>query len=264
MNNLIAEYRKLTVGPETLYALDATLTLIEKATGLQIRVRRGLVMVTTAQRWTPYARSWKPLSSIAEEAEATRRKSPILSPHQEKGQLSLRGRFLRTKWCLTTLPRHLSADQLPESQYSFVVDSLLLLFHHAYFVLLPKLERARWTTERNDLISTFLALADLVPSIAERFRIVGLAYEARADAANAVASFEKALSATHVDEHVFMTRLQTFWMALLDKGDFTAALHLLLKFMPMVPLKHLSELRELILATFEEYGDACAEGRAAG
>jgi hypothetical protein len=129
---------------------------------------------------------------------------------------------------------------------------------------LPKLERARWTTERNDLISTFLALADLVPSIAERFRIVGLAYEARADAANAVASFEKALSATHVDEHVFMTRLQTFWMALLDKGDFTAALHLLLKFMPMVPLKHLSELRELILATFEEYGDACAEGRAAG
>jgi hypothetical protein len=120
--------------------------------------------------------------------------------------------------------------------------------------------KAGLTAERNDLISTFLAFAERVPDIPERFRIAGLAYEARADAANAVASFEKALLATHVDEHVFMTRLQTFWMALLDKGDVTAALHLLLRFMPMVSLRHLPELRELILATF----DACTERRAAG
>lgn len=260
MNSLIAEYRKLTVGPETLHALDATLALLEKATGLQIRARRSAVMVTKAPAWTPYARSWKTLSDII--ARAAPSQPTMLRPR--RGPLSLRVRCVRTQWCLATLPRHLSADRLPESQYSFVIDRLLLLFHQAYFVLLPKIERVGWTAERNDLISTFLAFADLVPSIAERFRIVALAYEARADTANAVASFEKALSAAHVDEHVFMTRLQTFWMALLDKGDFTAALHLLLKVMPTVPLKNLSELRELILATFEEYGEACTGGRVAG
>jgi len=72
MSNLIAEYRRLTVGSETLHALDATLMLVEKATGLQIRVRRGSVMVTKAPTWTRYAPSWKPLSDIAEQAGAGR------------------------------------------------------------------------------------------------------------------------------------------------------------------------------------------------
>lgn len=263
MSNLTAEYRRLTVGPETLHALDATLTLLEKATGLQIRVRRGAVIVTKAPAWTPHVRSWKRLSDLVEHLE-TARNAPLLSRRHERDALSVRVRFLRTKWCLISLPQHLSEDRLPETQDSFIVDSLLLLFHQAYFSLVPKLAEAGLTEERNDLISTFSAFAEHVPDIAERFRIAGLAYEARGDIANAIVSFEKALSASHVDEHVFMTRLQTFWMALLGKKDFTAALHLLLKFMPMVPLKHLPELRELILATFEEYGDACTEGRAAG
>ena len=263
MSNLTAEYRQLTVGPETLHALDATLTLLEKATGLQIRVRRGSVIVTKAPAWKPRVQSWKPLSDSIEQLD-TASNAQLLSRRHERDEPSVRVRFIRTKWCLITLPRHLSTDRLPEKQYSFIVDTLLLLFHQAYFALLPKLAEAGLTGEHDELISTFSAFAEHVPDIAERFRIEGLASEARGDVTNAVVSFEKALSASHVDEHVFMTRLQTFWMALLDKKDFTAALHLLLKFMPMVPLKHLPELRELILATFEEYGDACTEGRAAG
>jgi tetratricopeptide (TPR) repeat protein len=153
---------------------------------------------------------------------------------------------------------------VPDTQFSFVTDSLLLLFHHAYFALLPRLEKGGRPAERDELVSAFFGFAERVPDVAERYRIAGLAYEAMKDATSAVASFEKALVASHVDDHVFMTRLQTLWMALLDKGDFEAALQLLLKLMPMVPLKHLAELRELILATFQEYGSARHEGRAAG
>ncbi|MBI4610353.1 MAG: hypothetical protein HY726_15245 [Candidatus Rokubacteria bacterium] len=263
MSSLIVEYRRLTVGPEKLPALDAALTLLEKATGLHIRVHRGSVVVTKIPAWIPPVRSWKSLSNLVEK-QATGSDGQWLSPRRERNQLLLRIRFLRTEWCLTTLPRHLSAERLPDTQYSFIMESLLLLFHQAYFALLPKLDKAGLRAERDELVSTFFGFAERVPDIAERFRIAGLAYEARADAASAVASFEKALSASHVDEDVFMTRLQTFWMALLDKGDFTAALQLLLKFTPMVSLKQLPELRELILATFLEYGDARTEGGAAG
>jgi tetratricopeptide (TPR) repeat protein len=112
-------------------------------------------------------------------------------------------------------------------------------------------------------MSAFFRFAEHVPDIAERFRITGLAHGARGDAEKAVAYFEKALLASHVDEHVFMTRLQTLWMALLDKKDFEPALQLLLKVMPMVPLKYLSELKELILSTFLEHRDV-RNARAAG
>lgn len=264
MSELIAEYRELTAGPGSLHALDATLALVERATGLQIRVRRGKITTTETPTWTPHERSWKQLSDLVQETAAYRIERARQTPGRQRGHLPDRTRFLRTKWCLDALPRGLSADRLPESQYSFVVDTLLLLLHQAYFVLLPRIEKAGWTAGRNDLIATFFAFAEFVPDIAERFRVAGLAYQAQGDVADALASFEKALRATHVDEHVFMTRLQTFWMALLDKGDFRPALDLLLGIMPMVPLKHLSELRELISATFEEYAHACAEGRAAG
>lgn len=262
MSELISEYRKLTSDPESLHALDATLALLERATGLQIHVRGGVITITETSTWTPRDRSWKQLSDLAQRTDRIER--PGQRPRHQRVHRLDTIRLLRTRWCLTALPRRLSANRLPESQHSFVVDTLLLLFHQAYFVLLPRIDKAGWTAERNDLISTFFAFAKSVPDLAERFRVAGLAYEAQSDAANALASFEKALWATHVDEHVFMTRLQTFWMALLDKGDFRAALDLLLGIMPMVPLKHLSELRELISATFEEYGEACTEGRAAG
>jgi hypothetical protein len=262
MNELISEYRKLTSGPESLHALDATLALIERATGVQIHVRGGAITATESATWTPRARSWKQLSDLVRTTDRIER--PGQRHRRRRGYLPDAIRLLRTRWCLTALAQRLSANRLPASQHSFVGDSLLLLFHQSYFALLPRIDKAGWTTERNDLISTFFAFAKSVPDPAERFRVAGLAYEARGDAANALASFEKALWATHVDEHVFMTRLQTFWMALLDRGDFRAALDLLLGVMPMVPLKHLPELRELISATFESYGEACTEGRAAG
>lgn len=264
MSELIAEYRELTAGPGSLHALDATLALVERATGLQIRVHRGKITTTETPNWTPHERSWRQLSDLVQETEANRIERDRQKPRRQRGQVPDRTRFLRTKWCLSAVPRRLSTDRLPESQYSFVVDTLLLLLHQTYFVLLPRIAKAGWTVERNDLISTFFAFAEFVPDTAERFRVAGLAYQAQGDVANALASFEKALWLTHVDEHVFMTRLQTFWMTLLDKGDFRAALDLLLGIMPMVPLKHLSELRDLISATFEEYAYARADGRAAG
>jgi len=171
---------------------------------------------------------------------------------------------VRVNWYLATLPSKLSLDALPNSQYSFIVDALHLLFHQAYFVLLPRVEEANWVAEKNDLVSSFLAFADFVPDIAERFRIEGLVQKTRGEYREALESFLKSLHATHVDEHVFMTRLQTFWMALLDASQFREARDLLLEILPMVPMKHLGEVQEMITDTFEEFGNARAKGRAAG
>jgi hypothetical protein len=262
MSKLTTEYRRLIVGSETLQALDATLTLLERATGLRIGVLRNSVITAAAPAWIPPGRSWKQLSNHDGPLDRASDGWPP-SGRRGPGQRAAHIRFRRTRWWLTALPR-LPVARLPEAQYSFVVDSRLLLFHQAYFALLPKLEAAGLTEERDELISTFLAFAECVPDMAERFRIAGLAHEARADTARAVASFEKALAASHVDEHVFMTRLQTCWKALLDRGDVRAALELLLRTILIAPLKHFPELRELILATFEEGRHARPEGQAAG
>jgi len=263
MSTLISEYRRLTVGREALSALDAALALLERATGIQTRVRHGVLVISGIPTWTPPVASWQSLS-VPVARDATVDEGHTLTLRPATGQRALRVRFIRTQWCLTILPPKLSQLRVPDTQYSFVIDCLLLLFHQAYFTLLPKLEAASLATERNTLVSAFFRFAEHVPDIAERFRITGLAHEARRDASRAVASFEKALLASHVDEHVFMTRLQTLWMTLLDKKDFEPALQLLLKVMLMVPLKHLGELKELILSTFSEYRDARANGRVAG
>lgn len=55
-------YRRLG----SLHALDATLALVERATGLQIRVHRGKITTTETQNWTPYERSWKQLSDLVQ------------------------------------------------------------------------------------------------------------------------------------------------------------------------------------------------------
>lgn len=264
MNKLIAEYRQLVKRPESLPALDATFGLLERATGLEVRFHGPDLTVKETEAWNQYDASWKRVPAFRPEALAEGFGRAKQSRVWQRAQVQDRNRFVRVTWYLSALPQRLRLENLPESQYSFIADTLLLLFHQAYFVLLPRLERAGWTSERSHLISSFFNFSEFVPDLAERFRVAGLAYEAQGDLPNALISFEKALSATHVDEHVFMTRLQTLWMALLDRERFREALDLLLRVMPMVPFMYLAELRQLISETFDEYGAARRNGRAAG
>jgi hypothetical protein len=262
MNTLFSEYRHLLTGRETLAALDSAVTLLEKASGLHVRLRRGLLTITRIPNWTPPVKSWISLA-VGDAFQASANGDRALRVPPGTRHRALRTKIIRTSWCLTALPRQLSAIQVDDTQYAFIMDCSLLLFHQAYFALLPRLEGARWIPVRNTLVSAFFRFAEQVPDIADRFRITGLAHQARGDAVGAAALFEKALLASHVDEHVYMSRLQTLWMALLDKRDFEPALRFLLKVMPIVPLKHLPELTELILSTFAEVS-AVPETRATG
>jgi tetratricopeptide (TPR) repeat protein len=264
MNKLIAEYRQLVKRPESLNTLDATFSLLERATGLEVRVHGPDLTVKETEAWNQYGGSWKRLPKFRNEAAAEGFGRLGQRRVEQRARVQDKNRFVRVAWYLDTLPQRPRLENLPESQYSFIIDTLLLLFHQAYFVLLPRLEEAGWTSERRHLISSFFTFSEFVPDIAERFRVAGLAYEAQGDLPNALVSFEKALTATHVDEHAFMTRLQTLWMVLLDRGRFREALDLLLRIMPMVPFRYLTELRQLISETFDEYGAARRNGRAAG
>ena len=58
---------------------------------------------------------------------------------------------------------------MPESQYSLLMETLLIVFHQAFFALLPKLSE-----EREDLLKAFLSFAGQFPSRADRFQIEGL------------------------------------------------------------------------------------------
>ncbi len=263
MRNLVTEYRQLLKASESLHTLDRVLALLDQATE-QPSPAQGVTVrqfqLGDPDALTPYEPSRVPVA-VLRDGDAKDAEPPLQQRPPRRVRAQDHSRFLRAQWYLVALPEQLPLRNFSAAQSALILDALLLLFHHAYFVLLPRLEAAQRALS-TELIDSFFRFAAHLPDLAERFRVEGLAYEAKGEPEEALIRFANALRATHTDEHVFMTRLQTFWMSLLDRGDFRGALNLLLETVRMVPLSRLSELQELISDTFTEYGAACAAGRA--
>lgn len=143
------------------------------------------------------------------------------------------------------------AAQLDKKQHSLLFDACVVLAHHAYFGLLPKLDESVFEQERALLLSAIHRFGNLTPSPADRYAVLALYFEALKQYRHAAEAYRQALAATHADSHDFMTSLQTYWTFLLGHDLPDEALELLLDNYPRVPRRDLDELNELIRQTFK-------------
>lgn len=152
----------------------------------------------------------------------------------------------RAMWLLETVPGRLERlGGVPEAQSSLILDTLLLVFHQAYFTL-----RTNSRSDRAGLLAAFKRYARSLRE-ADRCQVLALTADAEGRGDLAGEYFRQALSATHSDEHDFVTRVQMCWTHLHEQGNLRGAMQLLQDVYPRVQRQDLDEIRSMIDETFE-------------
>lgn len=126
-----------------------------------------------------------------------------------------------------------------------LMDTLLVVFHQAFFTVLPKSG-----THRKLLLAAFDGLSDALPNIADRFQTKGLLHLECGEVDQAVQTLNAALAATPSDQHDFMTRVQMLWSLLMEHGRISDAFECLIEVSPRVARLDYDEFRDLLKETF--------------
>lgn len=232
MQDPVDEYRRLLTAEESSATVDAALRLLDRALSDK----------------SPQAKIGRPSSAferiLASKERFVRRRD------DQRALTSAKLRHIY--WSMSALPAMLGevALRLSDSQYSFLMDLLLLVFHNTYFAILPRLKNGRPRSQYAVILQAMRGFADRFPDEADRFRLLGLIHAELGETARAAEAFRAAISATHADDHEFMSRVQTLWMFLLHNHRDREALLLLLDVYPRVSRTDLDEMRTLLMETF--------------
>jgi len=247
MRNVNEEYRSLLTAHESITTMDAVIDLL-------LRVANGAASAQTKRTSKSKDRRWVSIPDIASDLATSESRTRAGKTGHARTAAGLSARAARVAWLLENMSARLDQRKdIPDTQYSLLMDSLLLLFHQAYFVLLPKMRGEGWRGEQSALLAAFGQFAAHLPRDADRYQVLGLVFEARENVSEAADCYRKALNATHADDHDFITRVQMLWTHLHEMGDLNGAGRLLLDIYPRVPRKDLEEVSEMIWDTMQAF-----------
>ncbi len=169
MQELIDRYRQLVVAKESVETLAHALELVEDVMGIRLRWTGGrLEALGIAKKGPPdqlstyMAAELKGLPELAQ-VGGRRRRTRL---RREKQAVAVRAAVI-----LAAVPA--LADEmrppLPGHRHSLLVDACLVVFHQAYFALLPELGTREWEDERRLLTESFPRFAQHVPQVSDRY-----------------------------------------------------------------------------------------------
>jgi hypothetical protein len=249
---LVDEYRSLVESPASEEHLERALDLAEEVFGYRLRAAsldQKLTELEEEERLE--GQLYSRLSDDLRDFSRDSLQDSQLKRRRKKELILLQSRVHRTAVALS-IPRFLDETprQIPGGDYSLLVDVLLVVFHQAYFWLLPTLP-ASMSDELGLLLRSFWLFADSVPSRAERCRLRAMVFEATGQSEKAVSMHLEAVRLTSPEADEFLTVLQSAWSALVDLGRFSAAASLLFEFADKVPSRDVEEMRELLEMTLD-------------
>jgi len=255
MKELIQKYRELLVKQESLTGVDQTIALVQQVFGRRIVTRNGAFeFQATVSRFPKITADVQQVASLVKQFDLALLRQLGADPAQkQKSEVRKRRRTVETAITLGIVPVLASHrdGEMPPERFSLLFDACNVLFHQAYFALLPELEGTQRQDERRLLLSAFHEFAEGAPQVADRCSLLALYYEAIGDDRRAGALRLQALRATPADAEVFMTQLQTYWSHLVEHKLLGEALDLLLESYPRVSRRDLDEVHELIKLTFD-------------
>jgi hypothetical protein len=253
-DQFVIEYQTLLTETESLSTLERAAKLVWDVLGGRIApTESGLSFEPAAASTAELAKRIQS-SPKPRDAYDIERWRGLVSAHPVRGRehRRLRALVVDAATALTVAPAIGSLANLSSRRYSLLMDSCLLLAHHAYFALLPKLDGPRHAQERAFLLSAFHQFADSSSEPADRFALLALYFDAVDKPQQASESRRAALAATPADAHDFLTVLQSSWTNLVERGMLDDALDLLLESYPRVSRRDLDEVGDLIRQTFRQ------------
>jgi hypothetical protein len=223
MKDVISEFRQLVQADETPAALDRALSLVNAVASGRGRSERWSNLLNGA------ARPQLP-SAPARGSMTTRRADEVV---RVLAKLPSRAEEIR--------------DKINESQFSMLFDALLIVFHQAYFALLPKVTGSK----RNELLAAFLTFARSLPRVADQLHIEGLVRLSMGESAAAVDLFRAAVASTPSDDHDFLSRVQLYWTVLMEADRSADAFEFLSEIASRVTRNDFTEFQGLLSTTFK-------------
>ena len=246
----VAEYRRLVVSDVSQAALDSSIALIERIARLTINLPEiERTVAESAHEETLEEENRRVLSETLKEYMRSSFEDAHLHRRIKRDLLRIQKRILRVVVAVS-VPQFLSGIQteLSNAEHSLILDTALIVFHQAYFGLLPEIPNAL-SNEKQLLLNSFLEFSKGIPRISDRERIRALVHLFKDDWVLASHYFRQALKATPPDEHEFMTILQTVWSHAIEKHKFNEASSILMENAHRVGTQDMKELEEMLLET---------------
>jgi tetratricopeptide (TPR) repeat protein len=254
MADLVRQYHRLLKGNETIENFDASLRLVEDLVGARIKWQHEeleLKRLEAEQR--NFDQFFAKLSEAAQQFHTHEVVEAAARRRRTKTRIQQQARVVQGAFALHTFPE--LVEQLPtpftSDRVSFVLDACVLLFHQAYFALLPALSEPGWKVERLLLLEAFRDFAHHCPRPSDAFGVLALYYDALGKSDLAARHYVDAVAATHSDSHEFMSVLQTAWTFCIERHRYREALDVLLGVNNRVSRSDISELHQMVTLTFD-------------
>jgi tetratricopeptide (TPR) repeat protein len=157
-------------------------------------------------------------------------------------------RLSNIKIALNYVTRYINQieDSISENDYSFLMDTSFIIFHNAYFSWLDNLNKQT----RDISIKIFLEYSNYLNNPTDAYQIKAMCYEAEGKLDLAKNYYYKSLMATSSDDNSFMAALQDYWSFLLEKGNTSEALELLLNIRKEKLIRDEDSYNDLLRSTF--------------
>ena len=264
MADLVHQYHRLLKGEETIENFDASLRLVEDLVGARIKWQHEeLELKRLEDEQQNFDRFFARLSEAVQQFQTREVAEAAERRRRTKARIQQQARAVKGAFALTIFPD--LVEQLPtpftSAHVSFVLDACVLLFHQAYFALLPTLSASTWKIERLLLLDAFRRFARHCPRPSDTFGVLALYYDAIGEEDVAARHYAEAVAATHSDSHEFMSVLQTAWSFCLERHRYREALDVLLNVNSRVARSDIFELHEMVTLTFDLMRNHYESGR---
>lgn len=254
MADLVQQYHRLLRGDETIEHFDASLRLVEDLVGARIKWQHEeLELKRMEDEQRTFDQFFARLSEAVQQFQTREVAEAAERRRRTKARIQQQARVMKGAVALSTFPD--LVEQLPtpftSDRVSFVLDACVLLFHQAYFALLPTLSAPDWKAERILLLEAFRRFGHHCPRPSDAFGVLALYYDALGKSDIAARHYADAVAATHSDSHEFMSVLQTAWTFCIERHRYREALDVLLGVNSRISRSDISELHEMVTLTFD-------------
>ncbi|MCI0448662.1 MAG: hypothetical protein L0Y79_02610 [Chlorobi bacterium] len=254
---MLKKYQELIKAEASLKGLDEALLLLKEVCAKFINFEK---IKSESAKWESNENKLNNYAKIIEAIiEKWVRKNNVwilesnvtkLSPANNKTLIKLSDSEISLKF----IPWYINLwqDLVSDEGYSFIMDTTFIVYHNAYFALLPSFDVE--SAEYGHLIKIFLEYSTHLNNPEDVYQIKAMAFEAQNKYNLAKEYYYKSLLSTSSDDPSFPASLQDYWSFLVEKKNVDEALDMLLNIKYEKLIKDTEFYDGLIRSTFRIAG----------
>jgi hypothetical protein len=253
--DLVQQYHRLLTDEETIENFDTSIRLVEDLVGARIEWQHKKLALQRLhlEHEQDFDQFFARLGDAVQQFQTHEIAEAVEGRRCIEAHIEQQARVVKAAFAMSMFPGLIEqhARLFTSGRGSLVLDACMLLFHQAYFALMPTLNAPRWKAERLLLLEAFRRLAHHTSHCSDALGVLALYYDALDKEDIAVLYYLDAISATNSDSHEFMSVLQAAWTFCIERHRYREALEVLLGVNSRVVRSDVLELHEMGMLTFD-------------